>query len=158
MIGIGGTGCDALRKLKREIYNRLEPDDPDSSVPSYKGIAFLAIDSDKSQFQPAKNFKDLDVNTEFFDISNDHIEAVFDNKSILKGRKELEWLSYDDIEIKAASHGAGGIRQVGRFLLIDKATAFEAKLKSTVLNAITGNKGDITVHIISGISGGTGSG
>ena len=158
MIGIGGTGCHALRKLKREIYNRLEPDNPDSPVPSYKGITFLAIDSDKSQFQPAKNFKDLDVNTEFFDISNDHIESVFDNKSILKGRKELEWMSYDDITIKAASNGAGGIRQVGRFLLIDKATAFEAKLKSTVLNAITGIKGDITVHIISGISGGTGSG
>ena len=157
IIGIGGTGCDALRKLKQEVYSSLKPDDPESLITTYKGIQFLAIDSDRFQFQSAKNFKDLDVNTEFFDISNDHNAVIFGMKGVLKKRKELEWLS-EDIPDISASNGTRGIRQVGRFLLIDKAASFEAKLKSIVMNAITGNTGDIMVHIISGLSGGTGSG
>ena len=86
IIGIGGTGCDVLRKLKREVYSSLKPDDPKSPIPTYKGIQFLAIDSDRFQFQSAKNFKDLDVNTEFFDISNDHSAAIFGMKGVLKKR------------------------------------------------------------------------
>ena len=45
-IGIGGTGIAALKSLKRNIYQRLQPDDPSAPVPTYSHIKFIAIDSD----------------------------------------------------------------------------------------------------------------
>ena len=45
-IGIGGTGVAALAELKQKVYQHLEPDNPDSPVPEYQHIQFLAIDSD----------------------------------------------------------------------------------------------------------------
>ena len=53
-IGIGGTGVDALAQLKRKVYQQLEPDNPNSPIPKYKHIQFLAIDSDTSAFKGVK--------------------------------------------------------------------------------------------------------
>ena len=33
-IGLGGTGISCLRSLKKEIFDRLRPDDPKATVPS----------------------------------------------------------------------------------------------------------------------------
>ena len=46
-IGLGGTGTDCLRNLKRKVYNRIEPDDPDSPVVSYSHIQFMSVDADQ---------------------------------------------------------------------------------------------------------------
>ena len=37
-IGLGGTGVDCLRNLKRQVYARLQPDDPDADIPVYSHI------------------------------------------------------------------------------------------------------------------------
>ena len=39
-IGIGGTGVAALAELKQKVYQQLEPDDPNSAVPTYQHIQF----------------------------------------------------------------------------------------------------------------------
>lgn len=87
-IGLGGTGGDALKKLKREVYKRLKPDDTDSPVPTYKNIKFLLIDSDTSKLGIQNDIGEIQRQTEFFDISNGDIEAAFTAKDILNRRKE----------------------------------------------------------------------
>lgn len=156
-IGLGGTGKDALKKLKYEVYKRLKADDPDSAVPTYKNIKFLLIDSDDAGLSDAGDLASIDRKTEYEDISNKDIEKVFRSKELLAKRHELDWLS-SGITIKEAGHGAGGIRQVGRYLLIDKAAKIKMKLTALINEAVLGVSGDLNVHIFSGISGGTGSG
>lgn len=160
VIGLGGTGSDAVMKLKKEVYKQLKPDDVDAVIPKYSAIKYLIIDSDASKIN-GQNGKitDIDKNTEFFEVSNSNIKATFGATEILKARPELSWLDYEHISINQASAGAGGIRQVGRFLLVDKAAALYAKIKSEMQSALMAcNNGKLTVHICAGISGGTGSG
>ena len=157
-IGLGGTGKDALKKLKKEVYRRLKPDDPESPVPFYGSIRFLLIDSDDADLGITQDISSIDKATEYFDISNNEIVKTFRSKEIIAVRKELSWLNHEHIGIQNAGHGAGGIRQVGRFLLIDKAALFKAKLTALIQDAIQGVTGDLNIHLFSGLSGGTGSG
>lgn len=156
-IGLGGTGSDAIKKLKREIYKRLKPDDEKSPVPAYKNIKYLLIDSDDSKLGAQSDMGEIQKQTEYFDISNGDIKAAFAATDILKRREEMRWLN-PNIVIKDAGNGAGGIRQVGRYLLIDKAPALRAKLTSLINEAVSGVTGELNIHIFSGLSGGTGSG
>ena len=157
-IGLGGTGKDALKKLKKEVYRRLKPDDPESPIPFYGSIRFLLIDSDDADLGITQDISSIDKATEYFDISNNEIVKTFRSKEIIAVRKELSWLNHEHIGIQNAGHGAGGIRQVGRFLLIDKAALFKAKLTALIQDAIQGVTGDLNIHLFSGLSGGTGSG
>lgn len=159
MIGLGGTGADAVIKLKQEVYKQLRPDDAEAVIPRYEAIRYLIIDADDSQIEPLAAMTDIDKNTEFFALSNSSIKSTFEAKEILKTRRELYWLDYENISIDEASKGAGGIRQVGRFLLVDKGEALYAKMKSVIEGALTAAKsGELDIHICSGLSGGTGSG
>ena len=36
LIGLGGTGIDALRTIKTQVYSRLKADNPDAAVPRYQ--------------------------------------------------------------------------------------------------------------------------
>lgn len=160
VIGLGGTGSDAVMKLKKEVYKQLRPDDVEAAVPKYGAIKYLVIDSDPSKIN-AQNGKitDIDKNTEFFPVSNSNIKATFSAREVMMNRPELCWLDFDHISINQASAGAGGIRQVGRFLLVDQALSIYTKIKSEMESALKAAKtGTLNVHICAGISGGTGSG
>lgn len=159
IIGLGGTGSDAVIKLKKEVYKQLKPDDVGAVIPRYNDIKYLIIDSDANKINAANGkISDIDGMTEFFSIANKSIKATFGAREVMKNRRDLDWLDYEHISIDDASAGAGGIRQVGRFLLVDQAEKIYAKIKSTMLSALTGSSGKLTVHICAGISGGTGSG
>lgn len=165
-IGIGGTGASALRKLKREVYREIKPDNPDSAVPSYKHIKFLLIDSDNSKLETYSDIADIDLRTEYFDISCRAVKKIFASREILEKRPELSWLNYKHITVKETGedgeneeNGAGGIRQVGRFQLFEKAASLCSRLKAVLNDALTGvQDGNISIHIFSGLSGGTGGG
>jgi len=159
IIGLGGTGSDAVIKLKQEVYKQLRPDHVDAVIPRYDAVRYLIIDADDSQLPQSANIADIDKNTEFFPLSNSSIKGTFEAKEILKTRPELYWLDYENISIDEASKGAGGIRQVGRFLLVDKGEALYAKIKSVIESALTAARtGELDIHICAGLSGGTGSG
>lgn len=159
IFGLGGTGADAVIKLKKEVYKQLKPDDVNAVIPKYSDIQYLIVDSDENKVKAFNGkISDIDENTEFFSIANKSIKATFEAKEVLKNRRELDWLDYEHISIRDANYGAGGIRQVGRFLLIDQAEKLYAKIKATMQNALLGSSGRLTIHICSGLSGGTGSG
>lgn len=159
IIGLGGTGADAVSKLKKEVYRQLKPDNADAVIPRYDAIRYLIVDADDSQIAQTGNITDIDKSTEFFPLSNSSIRGTFEARRILENRPELYWLDFENITIDEASRGAGGIRQVGRFLLVDKGEALFAKIKSIMESALTAAKtGELDVHICAGLSGGTGSG
>ncbi len=160
IIGLGGTGTDAVIKIKKEMYKQLKPDDEKAVIPQYNSIRFLVLDSDRTQLEKQNGaISDIDKNNEFFNVGNDSIKQTFAATKVLEARKELDWLDFEHIHPDDASNGAGGIRQVGRFLLVDKAQMIYAKIKSQMMAALRDAKsGNLNVHILSGISGGTGSG
>ncbi len=161
IIGLGGTGTDAVMKVKREMYKQLKPDDENSVIPRYDSIRYLVVDSDPSKLSvQSGNISDVNINNEFFNISNDHIRQTFEASEMLDNRPEIApWLRHRDIYPDDASAGAGGIRAVGRYLLVDKAESLYRKILTEMKTALTHAKnGDINVHICAGISGGTGSG
>ena len=91
-IGLGGTGISALRSLKKEVYDRLQPDKSDSTVPSYSHIKFWAIDTDKKALADNGTLDSLDENTEFDNIGCRNITELLANAATLRSKTSLQWL------------------------------------------------------------------
>lgn len=125
-----------------------------------KAIKYLVVDSDASKLkEQTGRLTDIDENTEFFSLANESSIATFADKKVMENRPELYWLDFEHIPIDDANNCAGGIRQVGRFLLVDRAQMLYAKIKSEMTSALqAAETGNLNVHICAGISGGTGSG
>lgn len=158
-IGIGGTGVAALAELKQKVYQQLEPDNPDSPVPEYQHIQFLAIDSDTTDIDQMRGKAKLDKGREFFSINNPNLAAALRAKDLIKGNASLNWMDIDHIDGLLSTQGAGGVRQVGRYLLISRASNLISIIQAKCTQALEGMTGsDLDVYIFAGISGGTGSG
>ena len=166
IIGLGGTGIDALRTVKTQVYRRLKPDDPYAATPEYAHIRFLGIDSmpdstglSEEEAGPASGLLPLD-RSEFFSISDPNGKKALSNGMALATRPELSWLRWREIDAPNLSMaGAGGIRQVGRFLMMEHSAALAARLEQELQLARQDLRSpEIHVHILTGLSGGTGSG
>ena len=166
-IGLGGTGVDCLRTLKRRVYERLRPDNPDDAVPRYDHIRFLAVDTDAKGMKKAQRdgFGELDLDTEFFDISySGKLSTLFAQKreNLANDSAYQEWLQFIKLNhVGTVNIGAGGVRQVGRFLLMEHAAGFVSKVVGLINGAMTNAAGGartVYVHVFSGMGGGTGSG
>ena len=154
IIGLGGTGVDALKVVKKKVYEQLIPDNTDGDIPEYKRIGFLAVDTDYIDTDYGEPY-DLE-RKECFYISVDNLNRKMKD-DIASGNKEFAWLQ-PDIKL-LGERGAGAVRQAGRYCLfknIDNITEIIRVLKTDV----TAGAGDskVNVHIIAGISGGTGGG
>ena len=164
LIGLGGTGVDCLRTIKTQVYSRLKPDEPRTLVPHYDHIRFLGVDSDenkkgkKDTKTGADDTLELD-NSEFFSIANKNLAADLASKKALEFKKEVAWLTLKEGN-DLSGEGAGGFRQVGRYMMMCKSEAFIEKVRSELTKAKMGLPGNssVDVHIFSGLSGGTGSG
>jgi len=165
-IGLGGTGISCLETVKKEIYNRIRPDDPDAAVPVYSHIKFLAVDSDPDRLHPHEysdpDTGSFDSDTEIFDLSykGDLFGLIKQYGVLFESMPEYrEWLRYKDISAFRAEAASGGIRQIGRYMLMEKAWDFLNKLNSLIIQAMTGlGSYKLYIHIFSGLSGGTGGG
>lgn len=168
LIGLGGTGIDCLRTIKTQVYSRLRPDDAEAVVPKYEHIRFLGVDTaeksrgdqdDEQDNLRAGMLMALD-DTESFSISNPHVKRAFASSRGLEMREELSWLRWEDIEApNLGKAGAGGIRQVGRYMMMDKSKSFMNRVEQEINTAKAGLVDPtIYVHIFSGLSGGTGAG
>lgn len=169
LIGLGGTGIDCIKTIKAAVRERLEPDDPDAVVASYSHIQFMGVDTDKKSFKKkreenggvvtARDLKMLD-DTEIFDISNPNIGQALKNPRAIDMRPELKWLNYENIDVPDLSDaGAGGFRQIGRYMFMDCSVRFMDDVGKMIRNAKSGlTNPDVNIHIFAGLSGGTGSG
>lgn len=162
-IGLGGTGIDCLRNLKRQVYETVKPDNPDDPNPIYSHIKFLAVDSDRSSMRDDGMINPMDEKREFFDISSTSIPHVSNLFKRIAERPEYQWLN-EEIPYSVTSDQrkleTNGTRQIGRLLLMMKSDAFVSRIASLIMDALRGlpEGVDINVHIFSGLCGGTGSG
>lgn len=158
-IGLGGTGASCLRKLKLEVYNRLQPDDPNAPIPTYRHVKYLLIDSDQSVLENDTGNASLDRNEEFISIANPEFRDDYRNGTIWKSSPEISsWLSHN-ITVQDTINGAGGVRQIGRALFILKSAEIWQKLADIFRDALAELPGcELNIHIFAGLSGGTGSG
>ena len=158
LIGLGGTGIDCLRTIKTQVYSRLKPDDPGEVVPKYSHIRFIGVDSDNQSVLDIYNTKNKNLPleySEFFHISSKGIK----NQDLLK-LQEFEWFRQENICVTDFGRvEASGIRQISRFMMMNKSDMFMRTVTSTINSAKSGlANATVNVHIFAGISGATGSG
>ena len=168
LIGLGGTGIDCLRTIKTQVYSRLKADDPEAVAASYSHIRFLGIDTaekSRGSNDPADGDVKADSlmaldDTEFFSIGNPNVKKAFTNMIALERRPELSWLRWEEIEEPdLGKAGAGGIRQVGRYMMMDRSNQFLGRIEQEINAAKSGlAEPTVNIHIFSGLSGGTGAG
>ena len=160
-IGIGGTGVAALAELKRKVYQQLIPDNPGEPHPRYDHIQFLAIDADETVLSKLTGDARLEKNSEFFSIYNPTLKAMLKGpgKEKICGDPVFNWMEIENIHKLLSPEGAGGVRQIGRYLLLSKASALKTKILEKCSTALRGLASpSLDIYLFAGISGGTGSG
>ena len=154
IIGLGGTGVDALKVVKKKVYEQLIPDNPNGEIPEYENIGFLAIDTDTiTTGNGANSFYDLEV-AECLSIRVNDLAAKMRNDIAVK-KTEFAWLQ-PELNFLGVVRPA---RQIGRYCLfknIDQIIAKISDLRAAVTKRTATTK--VNVHILAGISGVTGSG
>lgn len=161
-IGLGGTGKSCLKTIKKDIYTKLQSDNPGESIRTYKNASFLCVDSDKNGVDDGVGAL---APQEFYYIGCQNVSAFITNPA-LTNDPAYEWLKSPitekpgrAINIQDTKAGACGVRQAGRALFFQHAVTLKNKIESMIIAAKT-NMPDATVkvHIFTGIGGGTGAG
>ncbi|MBY0052134.1 tubulin-like doman-containing protein [Brevibacillus agri] len=159
VIGLGGTGIDALLRLKYQVNRRFKlPVDALSKKRKEKpdNIEFIAFETNEHDRNKKYKGIGLDPVTEFVLLSNPEIGGVLQNRSILEPYI-TEWLS-PELTITDGISGASGVRQAGRLLLFTKITQVVQTIEKKIKMLCEGTNKKLTVFLLSGLSGGTGSG
>jgi len=168
IISYGGTGGDALEVIKNNLERNIEEQQ------RAQFIRLLAIDTDKnaqfaggadssngaSMIKQTKRFED----SEFFWLNNAPAQSAI--KLYNSDKAMQEWINPELPKAVLADpslangDGASSTRQIGRLLLYPQPTvnALQAKIMTLVGQITNGNANKLKVFVISGISGGTGSG
>lgn len=163
VIGLGGTGIDALLRLKYQINRSFKlPEDNLTKKRKEKpdNIEFLAFETneqDKGKKYPSiDNGIGLDLDSELVLLSNAEIGSLLQNRSILEDYI-TEWLS-PELSISDGMKGACGNRQAGRLLLFTKIIQVVESIRKKINILSEGRDKKLVVFILTGITGGTGSG
>ncbi|BFH69487.1 hypothetical protein J27TS7_02100 [Paenibacillus dendritiformis] len=159
IIGLGGTGIDALLRLKYQINRRFKlPEDPISKKKREKpdNVEFLAFETNEQDRNKKYRGIGLDPLNEFVLLSNAEIGGLLQNRSILEPYI-TEWLS-PELSITDGMNGAAGVRQAGRLLLFTKINQVVQAIDKKMKTLSVGTNKKLMVFLLSGLSGGTGSG
>ncbi|MHA0856438.1 tubulin-like doman-containing protein [Paenibacillus sp. CMAA1364] len=159
IIGLGGTGIDALLRLKYQINRRFKlPEDPTSKKKRDKpdNVEFLAFETNEQD--RGKKYKGigLDPINEFVLLSNAEIGGLLQNRSVLEPYI-TDWLS-PEMSITDGMNGAAGVRQAGRLLLFTKINQVVQAIDKKIKTLSVGTNKKLMVFLLTGLSGGTGSG
>ncbi|WP_025690485.1 tubulin-like doman-containing protein [Paenibacillus zanthoxyli] len=159
IIGLGGTGIDALLRLKYQINRRFKlPEDPISKKKRDKpdNVEFLAFETNEQDLGKKYRGIGLDPQNEFVRLSNAEIGGLLQNRSILDPYI-TEWLS-PELSITDGMNGAAGVRQAGRLLLFTKINQVVGAIDKKIKTLSVGTNKKLMVFLLTGLSGGTGSG
>ena len=169
VVGLGGTGADGLRRIKNEFGQRLEQDRLGTrELDRPPRTAYLLLDTDPGELTKRYHGTVIDKDNEWLDLSWD-IEYALDREGANLSPSIKSWLDskfYTDASLRqdAAYNGAGTYRQLSRMMMFRKAQDVVTKLEALLTRLATVPAGapagarKINVVVISGLSGGTGSG
>lgn len=159
-VGLGGTGMNALLHTKKmfvETYGEVPP-----------MIGFLGIDTDGDAYKkelPSKYGPVSLAPNEQTPIQVEDAQAAF-----ITSRQHFGWVHPDNIfALTSMTKGAGQIRSNGRFALICNFETLANKIRDAVGRITAANiknnpkydadfVGDVEVHMVFSMSGGTGAG
>lgn len=159
-VGLGGTGMNALLHTKKmfvETYGEVPP-----------MIGFLGIDTDGDAYKkelPSKYGPVSLAPNEQTPIQVEDAQAAF-----VTSRQHFGWVHPDNVfALTSMTRGAGQIRSNGRFALVCNYESLSNKVKDAVARitdaSIRTNPkydadfvGDVEVHMVFSMSGGTGAG
>ncbi|MBR5094526.1 MAG: hypothetical protein IK095_05480 [Oscillospiraceae bacterium] len=169
IVSYGGTGGDALEVIKQNLQRYLDPQEMD------RYVRILAIDTDttaqyrdvpdtESGAQGKTRKEERFTGKEFFWLDNKPGRQAVDLYA--SDGAMQSWINPRIVEkIEAdkttlAGDGASATRQFGRVLLYPQTTVVNLQTRITTLagQITAGNANRLRVMIVSGISGGTGSG
>lgn len=151
IIGLGGTGNDTLKLIKKSIYERFDLSATNNKIPD--NIQFLSLDTDNAALIGLPQ-------GDCVQLSDPNIVTDLHNKETHLPDYFKSWVNPNLIATTNAlgSTGAGATRQFGRYLLMKNYGSVYNAL-ATKIGAIQHCGGtNIDIIILSGISGGTGSG
>ncbi|MDR0468958.1 MAG: tubulin-like doman-containing protein, partial [Peptococcaceae bacterium] len=163
-VGLGGTGADMLIRIKNEVKRRMIlPQNNEGRIvgDTPRNIGFLAFDTDQDTMAKTWGIASFDrFGKEFCSLSVDDIPKVVENRCKLVDLGELAWQWYEKIPGDSALKGANGKRQIGRLLLFENVKKVVEKIQSRVTELQKSGEGikSVNVMLVTGISGGTGSG
>ena len=169
VVGLGGTGCDGVRRVKHEFKMRLNADRlGGTELDKPPRTAYLGLDTDPLEKTKVYHGTRFEPNDEFLDLSC-NIQYLLGEGGAHLDPQVKEWLDsrfYADNDLirDAATNGAGTYRQLSRLMVFRKAQDILTKLTALLNRLATISPGDpigartINVVVISGVSGGTGSG
>ncbi|OAB44081.1 tubulin-like doman-containing protein [Paenibacillus antarcticus] len=159
IIGLGGTGIDALLRLKYQINRRFKlPEDPLSKKKRDKpdNVEFLAFETNEQDRGKKYKGVGLDPINEFVLLSNAEIGGLLQNRSVLEPYI-TDWLS-PEMSITDGMNGAAGVRQAGRLLLFTKINQVVQAIDKKIKTLSVGTNKKLMVFMLTGLAGGTGSG
>ena len=159
VIGIGGTGIDALLRLKYQVNRRfILPEDEASkrklSIPN--NIKFLGLETNEDDSKKDYYGVKLDTKQEFLEITNPGVGELLKNRSSIPPHIS-NWIS-PELHIDQGTKGANGNRQAGRLLFFTNLREITETISKKIEDLVTGNTKLLYVFILSGLSGGTGGG
>ncbi len=155
VVGLGGTGCDALLTIKQTFAERyiLPKDAKGRELPAPEKTAYLGIDS--RSIKP----EGFEV-SEYVDITLPGINKILRNPKELLTPHERTWLNRNI----AHTYGIGN-RQVARFTLSRSYEEVHQAIMGALRNILSENAGSMSdaanqleIVVVTGIGGGTGSG
>lgn len=169
VVGLGGTGADGVLRIKSEFSQRLVADRLGSvELDRPPRTAYLVIDTDESV--KGKRYHGVSINPdeEWFSLACD-VSHLLGNQGQHLEPHMRSWLDkrfYSDENLirDAATSGAGTYRQLSRLMLFRRAQDLSVKLQAILTRLKTIPAGApvgahaINVVVVSGLSGGTGSG
>ena len=159
IIGLGGTGIDALLRLKYQINRRFNlPVDSMTKKRKDKptNVDFLAFETNEQDKNKKYKGIGLDPLNELVLLSEAGIGSMLQNRSRLHPSIS-SWLS-PELHIADGINGASGVRQGGRLLLFTKINQVVDAIQKKVKELQKGTDRKIYIFILSGLAGGTGSG
>ncbi|MBC8080949.1 MAG: tubulin-like doman-containing protein, partial [Gorillibacterium sp.] len=159
VIGLGGTGIDALLRLKYQINRRFRlPSDPLSKKKREKpdNIEYIGFETNEGEIQKKYKGIGLDPLTEFVLLSNTEIGSLLQNRRVLEPYI-TDWLS-PELLVSDGVGGASGNRQTGRLLLFTKIVQVVQTIEKKIKMLTEGTNKKLMVFLLTGLSGGTGSG
>lgn len=159
VIGLGGTGIDALLRLKYQINRRFNlPVDPLTKKRMDKpaNVDFLAFETNEQDKNKKYKGIGLDPMNELVLLSEAGIGSILQNRSRLHPSIS-SWLS-PELHIADGINGASGVRQGGRLLLFTKINQVVDAIQKKVKELQKGTDRKIYIFLLTGLSGGTGSG
>ena len=158
-IGVGGTGIDALRQIKKTVYERVEQDNldkRDTEDPIYNRIRFLAIDSDSSGIESP--YRECILRNDFFDICETNV--LMDIHDGIDRIEHLNWLNRELELCDTYRLVPSPTRQVSRYLLSKKAYVLYHKIRNIITSSISGLQCgfNLNINILASLGGATGGG